>query len=363
MMEITKVIEALEGLPGIRAAMMAGRVCAYVPAIDDTVRIDAAEVRRYRRIRAPDGDPAVEFVLGDEQGVWPLIVTPSDVVYQPVDTRTVLDSPIEYRITNAPHIVAYTEMEHAAEGAALTCEQPGPIELDRVGATLLLVRCQIVAATLAGLRPARSVAWWQRGWAAIGGDVPLPPFRADPVWDELTYAASQITVTASTEGDDAQAEAVARVTITDFQRLEPKLTAVRLDEEFVSCWRASVPITPARFAETLLERLEKARADIALYPDGGGSVDVTLHDGDAVALLQFSWSGKDELHVDEIRIPEALAHAGLFQRLMFNTERLAAMLGFKKVTLLASGMGAYAFAVMGYPRDPELYQAMRHHRR
>jgi hypothetical protein len=275
----------------------------------------------------------------------------------------VLDFPIEYRITNAPHIVAYTEMEQAAEQAALTCERPGPLELDGVAATLLLVRCQIVAATLAGLRPVRSVAWWQRAWAAIGGDVPLPPFRADPVWDELAHEASRITVTASVEGEEAQADAAARVTIADFQRLEPILTAVRLDEEFVSFWRASMPITPARFAGILLERLEKARADVALYPDGGGSVDVTLRDGEVAALLQFSWSSKDELHVDEIRIPEALAHSGLFQRIMFNTERLAAMLGFRQVTLLASGVGSYAFAAMGYPRDPELHQAMRRRHR
>jgi hypothetical protein len=53
----------------------------------------------------------------------------------------------------------------------------------------------------------------------------------------------------------------------------------------------------------------------------------------------------------------------LFQRIMFNTERLAAMLGFRQVTLLASGVGSYAFAAMGYPRDPELHQAMRRRHR
>jgi hypothetical protein len=362
-MEAAEVIEALKGLPGIRAAVMAGRVSAYVPAIDDAVRIDAAEVRRYRRIWAPNGDPAVEFVLGDEREARPLIVTPSDVVYHPVDTRTVLDSLVEHRITNAPHIVAYTEMEHASEEVALTCERPGPIELGGVGATFLLVRCQIVAATLAGLRPVRSVAWWQRGWTAIGGDVPLPPFRADPAWDELAHEASRVTVTVSAAAKDAQAEAAARVTMADFKRLEPVLTAVGLDEEFVSCWRAFMPVTPARFAETLLDRLDKAHADIALYPDGRGSVDVALRDGAAVALLEFSWASKDEINIDEIRIQEPLAHSGLFQRLMFNTERLATMLGFKQVTVLATGIGAYAFAVTGYPRDPELHQAMLRHRR
>ncbi|MBT2420347.1 hypothetical protein J7F01_12705 [Streptomyces sp. ISL-22] len=300
--------------------------------------------------------------MGDEREVWPLIITPDDVVYRPVDTGAVLDSSIEFRIANAPHIVAYTEMERAAEQAALACEQPEPIELDGAGATLLLVRCSIVAATLAGLRPVRSVAWWQRAWTALGADVPLPPFRADPVWGELMHEASRLTLTASAQGEDDGPEAAAGVTVSDFRRLAPRLTAVALDEEFVSCWRASMPLTPTRFVETLLNGLDAARADVALYPGGGGSVDVMLGEGDAQALLELSWSDKAALHVDEVRIADALAHTGLFQRMMFNTERLAAMLGFAQVTILATGVGTYAFAAMGYPRDPELYQAMRYRR-
>nr|WSY54149.1 hypothetical protein OG999_31185 [Streptomyces sp. NBC_00886] len=359
-MEAADVIQALEGLRGPKAVVTADRVCVYVPAIDDTVRIDAAEVKRCRRIWAPNGDPAVEFVMGDEGGVWPLIITSNDVVYQPVNTQAVLDSPIQYQITNAPHIVAYTEMERAAEEAAVVCERPGPIELDGAGATLLLVRCFIIAATLAGLRPVRSVAWWHRGSTALGGDLPLPPFRADPVWDELMHDASQLTVTASAQAEDDGPEAAAGVAVTDFRQLEPTLTAVALNDEFVSCWRASMPITPTRFVGTLLNGLDAARADVALYPGGAGNVDVMLGEGDAQALLQLSWSDKAALHVDEIRIADALTHTGLFQRMMFNTERLAAMLGFAQVTLLASGVGSYAFAAMGYPRDSELYQAMRH---
>lgn len=359
-MEVAEVAEALGGLPGIRVARMDGGVSVYIPAIEDTVRIDAAEVKRHRRIRAPNGDPAVEFVMSDGREVWPLIVTPDDVVYQPADSRAVLDSPIEFRVTDAPDIVAYTEMEQNAERVALACERPGPVNMDSLSAGLLLVRCFIVAATLAGLRPVRSVAWWQRAWDALGGEVFLPEFRDDPLWDELADEASRSTVTATLEAGDAQAEAAARVTIHDFQRLEPALNAVGLDEEFVSCWRASVPMTPARFAETLLERLGNARADVALYPDGGGSVDVTLRDGDATALLQFSWADRDEMHIDEIRIPDSLGHGGLFQRMMFNAERLATMMGFGRLTILASGVGSYAFAVLGhYPRDPELSEALR----
>jgi hypothetical protein len=44
---------------------------------------------------------------------------------------------------------------------------------------------------------------------------------------------------------------------------------------------------------------------------------------------------------------------------MFNTERLATLLGFHRLTLLASGVGAYAFAAMGYPRDAELHRVLR----
>ncbi|HVV23750.1 MAG TPA: hypothetical protein VHF06_30225, partial [Pseudonocardiaceae bacterium] len=112
----------------------------------------------------------------------------------------------------------------------------------------------------------------------------------------------------------------------------------------------------------LLDGLPGARADVSLYPGGGGGVDVTVPGARVPALVQVSWSDKDELHIDEVRIPDDLAHTGLFQRLMFNTERLAAMLGFRRVGLLATERGTYAFAIMGYPRDPELHRALRHGR-
>lgn len=362
-MEAVEISRVLAGLSSVRVTTMADRVCAYLPAIDDTVHVEATEVRRFRHIWAPNGDPAVEFVMGDEHGTWPLIITPNDIIYKPVDTEAVLDSVIEYQISNAPHIVAYSEMERAAERAALASERSGSIDVDSVGASFLLVRCFIAAATLVGLRPVRSVAWWQRGWAALGGDLPLPPFRADPVWDELSRDASRLTVTALLTREDDMAEAIANLTIADFRQLEPVLTAVGLDDEFVSSWRTLIRIAPAQFADRLLDGMETALADVALYPEGGGSVNVVLRDGDVVhALLQFSWSSRDELHIDEIRIGDTMAHTGLFQRLMFNTERLAALLGFRKVALLASGIGSVAFATMGYPRDPELYRTMRHGR-
>ena len=68
-----------------------------------------------------------------------------------------------------------------------------------------------------------------------------------------------------------------------------------------------------------------------------------------------------DMSIDELRIPEGVG-GGLFQRLMFNTERLATRLGLAQVSLHATGAGAYALACVGvYPRDPELYRATRGH--
>lgn len=353
-MEIAEVAGILEELPEIRVSVVADRVTAYVPALHDTVRIDVAKVRQCRRIWAPNGDPAIELSIGDKQAAWPLLVASDQVGYRPVNSQDVLDSLIEYRITNAPHIVAYTEMQDAAIQVALACERPGRIDLDKVGATLLLVRCQIVAATRAGMRPVLSVAWWQKAWAAIGGDVPLPPFRVDPVWDDLAQAASQIPEWALKRGRRGVAERprlATQVTIADFRQLEPGLTAVGLNDEFVSCWQDFMPITPVQFTEIMLEHLDKAHVDISLYPNGSGSADVIMSDGGVSAILQLSWSSKEELHIDEVRIPQEMKHSGLFRQMMRNIEHLARMIGFECLAVFATGEGSVAFARAGFNWD------------
>ncbi|QFZ17874.1 hypothetical protein [Saccharothrix syringae] len=338
-MAIAEVCRALEGVPGVRVTALADRVWVHVPAIGDAVRVDVAAIRRHEPIRAPDGSPAVEFTLGDEHGTWPLIVTSTDVVYRPAGPRAVLVPAPEHRVGSAPHLVAYSEMERAAERLALDGERPGLAELSGLGAALLLVRCFIVGATLVGLRPVRGAGWWQRAWAAVGGDVPLPPFRADPVWDELVLAGPP------EEGGAA---------VADFRRLEPGLTVVGLDDSFASSWRSRVPVAPAVFAGTLLRGLAGARARVALHPDGSGAVDVALGSGGAV---RFGWSDVDELRVAEV----GGAHHDLLRRLLLNTERLAALLGFGRV-VFAAGVDAVAAAPGGYPRDPELFRLLRHSR-
>lgn len=234
------------------------------------------------------------------------------------------------------------------------------IDLYLAAGSYLLLRCFIAGAVRLGLRPIHTVAWWHRGWEALAGDVPLPPFRFDPVWDELTRDAAHVTLAPSTAPDDANdVAAIAALTVADFQLLEPRLTVVQLDDEFVSSWKLWIPITPMSLADTLMAGLGGAEADLALYPDGGGSIDLTLQaDGETRAILQLRFTFRDhEMAIDEIRIAQSATGRGLFQRMIFNTERLASLLGLGSLTVLATDIGSYALATVGvYPRDTALFR-------
>lgn len=356
-----EILAALTFVPEVRATALQNRMTVNIPALGDSVHFVADDVRRVRRIYAPDGAPALEFVIGAGAELWPLIITGIDVVFQPASPDAVLDTRMGYSIAEMPPLVAYTEMLREAEAQSRRV-QSGRTDYDTLGGTFLLVRCFIVGAARFGLRPAAAVGWWDSGWRRFGDSVLLPPWRQDPLWDGLLAEAAQLRDLPSTltavrdERPDA-----ARVEVVDFERLEPGLSVVGLDDEFVAAWRRWVPITPATFHATLTRGVPGATADMALYPDGGGSIDlwVPLSDGRR-AFLQTRFTYADgEMAIDEIRIPERVG-GGLFQRLMFNTERLAALLGLRRVSLYATGVGAYAMTHVGvYPRDPELYRATR----
>jgi hypothetical protein len=189
-MRPNEITDALATIPGLQVSVRNNGLRVAVSAISDSVRLDIDQVQRVSRIAAPTGDPALEFVLSDGVTVWPLIFAANDVVFAPEDSAAVLDSPIPYRVGNAPPLVAYSEMERDAESVAHRAERPGPINLSGLAGSFLLLRCLVAGAVRLGLRPMRTVAWWQRGWDALGGDLPIPPFRADPVWEELALEAS-----------------------------------------------------------------------------------------------------------------------------------------------------------------------------
>ncbi|MFJ8930048.1 tetratricopeptide repeat protein [Streptomyces sp. NPDC102364] len=357
--EIATAFTEVLGLP---PTVGGGRVSVEIPAIGETLSLPVCDVKRVTRSHTPMGDAALEFVMIDGDDVRPLIVLADDVVFAPEDPVRVLQSPIPVVISDAPQLISHVETVAAAERFATAAGEAGA-NLDTVSARGLLVRCEIAGALRFGLRSLKAVGWWQRGWEACADDWSLPPFPKDPVWDHLVRCGSGLTLESAVAAPDAQyreaeRRLVAALTVAEFRSLEPRLLVGRLDEEFVEIWKSLVPITPAMFTELLLDRLTGAQAEVVLYPDGAGSVDLVLRDGGenrAVLQLRFDFRTKD-ITMDEVRIAADARGSGLFQRLQFNTERLAGALGLDAIRILATGAGSLAFAKAGFPRDRELYE-------
>lgn len=346
--EIVKSISAI--LPQLRASATADRVSVYVPALDDRVDILAVSVLRVKSIFGPRGERAIEFTVADDGDLWPFILTADDVVYPPAATDAVLDSAIRIQISNAPPLVAYSEMARDALAHARACESTGPVNLDETAGTELLLRCFVVGAARLGMRPVKAVACWLQAREACGGET--FEYRPDPAWEDLCAEARTVQITYQ----QAQvAPDPGNLAIADFREAADRLAFTRLDEELVASWKRWVPITPQRFAHILLDGLADAAAELALYPDGGGEVVLrVLADGECIGLLQLGMSfANDQFSLDEIRIEGAGKGTGLFQRLTYNMEELARQLGFSAIRTLATGIGSYALAGLGYPKDPE----------
>ncbi len=367
-----QIATALSDVLGLEPIVEGGRVSVAIPAIGETLSLPAYDVKRVTRSFAPTGDAALELVMidGDGADVRPLIILADNVVFSPEDPATVLQAPIPVAISNAPSLISYSEMVADAERFAMATVHPDAthdsgvvdrtLRLGGVAGTCLLVRCVIAGAVRFGLRSLPAVAWWQQGWEASWAGRDLPPFPRDPVWEHLARIAAGVTLnpTPSTAADrvDATSTGVA-LTVADFEAVASRLSVALLDEEFVSIWKRWIPLTPARFADLLLERLNSAQADVALYPGGTGSVDLVVRgEGEVRAVLQLRFDVQArEMHLDEIRIVEEARGTGLFQRLQHNIEQLARALGLDALKLMASGMGSYAFATAVFPRDRELY--------
>jgi hypothetical protein len=351
-MESAEIARALSELPGLQVTVSGDMISVFVPALDDSVNLMAAEVQRFSKIFGPRGESALEFTVGDESDLWPLIITPGDVVYAPASADTVLDSTIRYQVSNAPPLVAYSEMERDTQTLARSRGDQEERNLDALSGTLLLLRCFIMGATRFGMRPIRAVASWQRAWAVLEDDIFLPPFRLDSVWDGLSAEAALLSDAPVPSPEKYNDETdLTSLTLADFSALSPTLTIAQLDEEFVESWKRWVGISPARFAQTLLEGLDEARAEVTLYPDGGGEVDLRVDSGGlCVGILQLGFSFRDDdFTLDEVRIMGVGQGTGLFQRLMFNTSSLAELLGFHQIRTLATGIGSYALARIGAP--------------
>jgi uncharacterized RmlC-like cupin family protein len=362
-MDIQDIARALAALPHVLVeASDNDAVFIYVPAITDGIHLNASNIEQCRSIFAPTGDPALQLAVKIEELVYPLIVTDTDIVFAPASTESQLDSPIQFNVSNAPHLVAYTEMQRDAEGIATLCETSTSWDAVSLGASFLLLRCFIAGAMRLGGWPARTMAFWQHGWKIAGDNLFLPDFRADSAWDALANEAASIVVMRADGSPNDDAVPSETINRSAFEALALVMRVAQLDEEFLTAWSTWLPIGPAKFRELLTRGLPTATFDIALYPTGGGSVDLRVEvDGVLQALLQLRFlSSERVMYLDEIFVADVARGSGLFQRLLFNAERLGAALGMKELQLLASGVGAYALAVAGrYPRDLGLFTGIK----
>ncbi|MCG5213067.1 hypothetical protein [Streptosporangium sp. KLBMP 9127] len=352
-MEAIEIERALADLPGLQITRSQGRLQVRIPAIQDEIWLTPEAVLQLKPIFGPRGERALEIALGDGDEVQPLIVTADDVVFEPAAESSVLDTQIAVTVSNMPHLMAYSEMERDSKALAVRCQESAELNLAGLGGTVLLLRCAIAGAMKLGMRPTISVACWHSVWTEFDEDLLLPPFRADPRWDEILEEARSIPLTATPAAAPAHFDS-ASLTQSDFS--VPRVSFGRIDEDLVEAWRQWIRVSPEVFAECLLDGLPDAEALVAIYPDGGGEASLRIYADEApVGLLQVGFSfPNNDFNLDEIRIADPAKGSGLFQRLLFNTERLGELLGFDQLRVHATGIGSYALAALGYPRTPEL---------
>jgi hypothetical protein len=359
-----EVVDSLGSLSGVSATVLENRVRVYVPAIDDAVHLVADDIRRATRIWSPDGSPAVEMAVAGDSQLWPLILTDTDIVFELASPDVVLDSPVRISVHDMPQLIGYRDVTRNAEW--LGRESRAFSNPFAAAGDLLQTRCFIVGATRWGLRPLAAVYWWERAWEQLRDVAFFQEWRVDRLWTELVVEAEEAgragrldwTVPPSTRDER---RAVAGLTVADFAAEEPDLQAVGLDDEFVAAWRRWIPFTPTTFRETLLRGLRAGRAAVTLYPDGGGAIDIRVPVASPRhALLQLRFViPEGVMWIDEVRVANGRG-TGLFQRLLCNCEQLADRIGLQRIEVFATGDGAIAFSgLAAFPRDPELYQALR----
>jgi len=188
--------DALLGLlgeiPGTDVSAAAGVVTVHVPALGDSVRLAVRDILGFEQLIAPTGDPAVQLGVRRGHEELPLIVTVGDVVFMPAYAADMLVPGADLRVPAMPDMVAYSEMHRDVRALGRAIDADG-VELDDdiLAATLLVHRCFLAGALRVGLWPVRVAAWWEYMWARVGKRMPLDPFRADPMWDQLMAAVAE----------------------------------------------------------------------------------------------------------------------------------------------------------------------------
>ena len=142
-MKSAEIAVILSELPHVQVTLSPGHITIAVPGFDDSVHLPLFRVRTAERITLPGGEPGVG--LGIRSGgpkLRPLIITSHAIGFAPAPAADMLDSEIDFGVSNAPDFVTYAEMERDARALArLTKADLAGRNLMGIVGTVLLVRC------------------------------------------------------------------------------------------------------------------------------------------------------------------------------------------------------------------------------
>jgi hypothetical protein len=202
-----ELTEILGEVPGAEITVERGELVVHIPAIGDAVRLRPDEIIDAEPAFVPTGAPAVQLDVRRGHEVLTLIVTVDDVVFMPAYADDLLEEGAELVVPAMPGLIGYSEMHRDVRALGRAIDDP-QVRHDpqMLAGTLLAHRCFLTGAIRVGLWPVRVAAWWEYSNARVGEDVPLAPFRADAVWDDLmadVTEARRLTAAHQAAGADA----------------------------------------------------------------------------------------------------------------------------------------------------------------
>jgi hypothetical protein len=185
-MDVRELARLVGGVPGTQVLIEDGLVVVRVAGIGDAIRLAPQDVLGDDPIISPTGQPGIELGIRRGHEELPLIITVDDVVFMPGYAADMLERDVHFQVPSMPHLVAYSEMHRDVRALGGAIDDPDlELDLEMLGATLLVHRCFLAGAIRVGLWPVRVAAWWEYSWARVGKNLGIGPFRPDPQWDKL----------------------------------------------------------------------------------------------------------------------------------------------------------------------------------
>ncbi|MEU7943738.1 hypothetical protein AB0C50_03540 [Micromonospora taraxaci] len=349
-MRQSEIVDALSKIPALKVVTDGPALVVTVPAIGESLRLHAEAVTWLKHGVLPTGDPYLQLQARQQDHEVRLVLLNDNLGWVPPDVNSLLDTQIPVRITDAPEMVTYTDLERESVRALDGADRPD-VNLFALTATLLVHRCAIVGALRLGLRPLRAVRLWHELWCHVG-EFLAGPFWPDPYWDRLLLEAG-VPLASYEEARAGERPAIEALTVADLRAMEPVLTVTRADDHFLAAWRQWMKLTPRQVCEVLAADLPEARIEVSLYIEGGGAVSMRIAPSgvfQALIELRLSFTTRSA-SLDEIRIADELKGSGLFSRLRSNIEGFTRALGLLSLKASVSGDGSVAFARAGYDWD------------